>query len=116
MEDKLHRIAESLGIELSEALAAGLHFYIRLRIADSDRRLTPVLLKDFQDLEELALKDLKAYIRLKDEEQATLEMVTESLKPEPTVEVWSPDDEAYIRIPKSQFDAQPGAWTRRATS
>lgn len=104
LERKLHKIAKALNIEFADALAAGIQFYIRMRIADNDHRLTPELLQDFKELESKNIKELEMYIRLKTEEQKTLEMVAESKKPEETIEVFDKGEEAYIRIPVSQFD------------
>lgn len=113
LERKLHKIAKALNIEFSDALAAGIHFYVRMRISDKDPRLTPELLEDFKELEFKNIKELETYIRLKNEEQKTLEMVSESLKPEETIEVWDRGDEAYIRIPRSRYEADPDAYPRR---
>ena len=116
LEKKLHKIARALGVNFSDGLTAGLHFYIRMRIADKDPRLTPELLEDFKDLEFKNIKELEAYIRLKNEEQKTLEMVCESQKPEELVEVWSHVDEAYIRITRSQYEANPGYYILKGGS
>lgn len=113
MERKLHGVSKALGIEFSDALTAGLHFYIRMRIADNDRRLTPELLEDFKALEFKNVRELESYIRIRKQEQETLDTVIESQKPEELIEVWDPEEEAYIRIPKSQFDTNPGAWVPR---
>ncbi len=113
MEKKLHDIAVRLGVELSEALTAGLHFYIRLRIADNDLRLTPELIQDFKDLEFKNVRELETYIRIRKEEQKTLDTVIESQKPEETIEVWDREDEAYIHIPVSQYEANQDAYIPR---
>ena len=110
MERKLHNIAKRLGIEFSDALTAGLHFYIRMRIADNDRRLTAELIQDFKDLEFKNVRELETYIRIRKQEQETLDTVIESQKPEESVEVWDKQDEVYIHIPKSQFEASPEAY------
>lgn len=104
MERKLHKIAKALHIEFSDALAAGLHFYIRMRISDNDKRLTPELLQDFKELEFKNIKELETYIRLKTEEQKTLDMVAESQKEPDLITVYASDIEAVIRIPESEFD------------
>lgn len=117
MERKLHGIAKALKIEFSDALEAGLHFYIRMRIADNDQRLTPELLQDFKDLEFKNIRELETYIRIRKEEQKTLDSAIESQKPEELIEVWSIADETYISIPVSQYKADPeGYLPRRATA
>ena len=110
MERKLHRVAKALKIEFSEALEAGLQFYIRMRISDNDRRLTPELLQDFKDIQFKNVKVLEAYIRLKSEEQQTLdkilEMEKEVQKEQEIIEVWDRGEETYIRIPRSRFNPE----------
>ena len=113
MERKLHNIAKALKIEFSEALEAGLHFYIRMRISDNDQRLTPELLQDFKDLEFKNVKELETYIRIRKEEQKTLDAAIESVKPEELIEVWDPDEESYIHIPISKYEAAPGYYQRK---
>ena len=118
MERKLHRVAKALNIEFSEALEAGLQFYIRMRISDNDRRLTPELLQDFKDIQFKNLKVLEAYIRLKSEEQQTLDKMIEIKKEvqneEELIEVYDRGEETYIRIPRSQFN--PDWHTIRGTA
>jgi hypothetical protein len=77
-----------------------------MRIADQDSRLTTELLEDFKELEFKNVKELEAYIRLKNEEQKTLDMVTESQKEPEMIEVWDRGEEAHIRIPRSQYDPE----------
>ena len=96
-----------MGIEFSEALSAGLHFYIRMRILDNDRRLTAELIQDFKDLEFKNVRELETYIRIRKEEQETLNAVIESQKPEEMIEVFDKDEETYTHIPISRYRSDP---------
>lgn len=116
MERKLHDIAKRLGIEFSDALTAGLHFYIRMRIADNDKRLSAELIQDFKDLEFKNVRELETYIRIRNQEQETLDTVIESRKPEETIEVWDREDEEYIHIPVSQYQANPQEYIVRKSA
>lgn len=103
IERKLLKIAKALDIKLSDSLAAGLHFYVRMRIADSDHRLTSELLEEFKALEFKNIRELETYIRLKNEEQKTLDMVAESHKSPEKMRVFDRDSETYIYITPEQY-------------
>ena len=103
-------IAEALKIPLSDALRLGLNFAIKMRISDNDSRVTPEILEQFAEIELQDLQDLKAYIRLKNEETETLqkmvEIKKETKKDEEIITVWDDAIEEYIQIKRSQFDPQ----------
>ena len=110
MERQEKEIADVLGILLSDALRLGLNFAIKMRIVDDDRRITPEILEQFAEIEKRDLLDLQAYIRLKSHEQQTLdkilELKKEAQKEDELIEVYDRGEEAYIRIPKSQFNLE----------
>ena len=100
VERQEYKISQSLGIRLSDAVRLGLNFMIKDRIISGDKRLTPEILEQFKEIEERDLKDLERYIRLKKEEQSTLdsmiELRKEADKPMQKVRVWDPDEEKYV--------------------
>ena len=108
MERKERTMAESLGITLSDALRIGLNVMINTRIADGDPRVTPELITEFIEIQKKDAEDFKAYIRLQDAAQQTLEKIAEirkeTLKPREMVRVWDKGTEAYIQIPKEELD------------
>ena len=108
LERKSKKIADALGILLSDSLAIGLNCQIRMRINDDDSRVTPEIIQDYKDLELQSIKEIEGYIRLKNAEQTTLEKMIgikkEAQKDEELIEVWDRGEDAYIRIKKSQFD------------
>jgi predicted transcriptional regulator len=112
------KIAKALDIHLSDAVRLGLNFMIKDKIVSNDRRLNPEILEQFKEIELRDLKDLERYIRLKKEEQTTLDKMVEirkeAGKEDELIEVWDMDSESYIRIPKSQFEANPGMWKAKA--
>lgn len=114
MERKLHRLSKALGIEFSEALEAGMQFYIRLRISDNDKRLTQELLQDFADISFKNAREIETYIRIRKEEQKTLESLAESQINDELIDVWDPDNESYIQIPLRQYNENPTAWVLRS--
>jgi antitoxin component of RelBE/YafQ-DinJ toxin-antitoxin module len=105
------KIAQALGIKLSDAVRLGLNFMIKDRIIDSDRRLTPEILEQFKEIETRDLQDLERYIRLKKEEQTTLDKMVETrkeaTKEEEMVEVYDKDEESYITITKRLYAEHP---------
>lgn len=104
------KIAHALGIRLSDALRLGLNFMIKDRIIEGDRRLTSEILEQFKEIETRDLQDLERYIRLKRDEQTTLdkmvEIKKEVQKEEELIEVYDKGEESYIRIKKNQFDPE----------
>jgi len=108
MERKEREIAESLGITLSDALRIGLNVMINTRISDGDRRLTDEILADFLEIQKKDVEDFKAYIRMQDAAQQTLEKMAETLKetrkPKELVRVWDRAREAYIQIPRDEVN------------
>jgi len=104
------KIAHALGIRLSDAVRLGLNFMIKDRIIEGDRRLTPEILEQFKEIETRDLQDLERYIRLKRDEQTTLdkmvEIKKEVQKEQELIEVYDRGEETYIRIPRSQFNPE----------
>ena len=94
------KIAHALGIHLSDPLRLGLNFMIKDLIASGDRRVTHEILEQFKEIEERDLQDLERYIRLKKEEQSTLdtmiELRKEADKPMKEVRVYDEDLEEYV--------------------
>jgi hypothetical protein len=107
MEQTEKDLCEALGIEHPDAHRIGLHVLIEQRINDSDPRVTSEIIEKFADLKKTLYKDFQAYIRLQDATQTTLQnLKTTAEKKEELIEVWDRGEEAYIRIPKSQFDPE----------
>lgn len=103
-------MAVALGIILSDALRIGLNVMINTRISDGDRRLTDEILADFLEIQKKDVEDFKAYIRMQDAVQQTLEKTAESLKesrkPKELVRVWDRAREAYIQIPVDEVSSE----------
>jgi len=101
-------IAQSLGIYLSDALRIGLNVMINTRITDGDARVTPEIITEFIDIQRKDAEDFKAYIRLQDAAQQTLEKIAElrkeAQKPKEMVRVWDTVHERYIHIPSDRVD------------
>jgi hypothetical protein len=97
-------LCESLGIEHPDAHRIGLHVLIEQRINDADPRVTPEIIEKFADLKKTLYKDFQAYIRLQDTAQKTLQTLAESHKEPELIRVYDIGEEAYIQIPKEQFD------------
>lgn len=112
------KIAKALDIHLSDAVRLGLNFMIKDRIVSNDRRLNPEILEQFKEIELRDLRDLERYIRLKKEEQTTLDKMVEIRKEvgkdEEMIEVWDIDSESYIHITRRQYLQNPEAWKVRA--
>jgi len=110
MERKEREIAESLGITLSDALRIGLNVMINTRISDGDRRLTDEILAAFLEIQKKDVEDFKAYIRMQDAAQQTLERMAETLKeskkPKELVRVWDRAGESYIQIPEDEVNPE----------
>jgi hypothetical protein len=100
-------LCDALGIEHPDAHRIGLHVLIEQRINDSDRRVTPEIIEKFALLKKTLYQDFQAYIRLQDSAQATLQNLKTTVEEKgELIEVWDRGEEAYIRIPKSQFDPE----------
>ncbi|MGA2105990.1 MAG: hypothetical protein ABSG06_11460 [Methanoregula sp.] len=106
MERAEKELCEVLGIEHNEAHRMGLHVYIEQRITEADPRVMPEIIEKFAELKKTLYRDFQAYIRLQDSAQKTLVNLAESKKAEELIEVYDRGEEAYIRIPKSQFDPE----------
>ena len=104
------KIAKSLDIHLSDAARLGLNFMIKDRIVSNDRRITPEILEQFKEIEVRDLQDLERYIRLKKEEQTTLDKMVEIRKEtqseDEMIEVYDKGEETYVRIPKKSYDPE----------
>ena len=100
VERQEYKISQSLGIRMSDAVRLGLNFMIKDRILSGDKRLTPDILEQFKAIEERDLEDLERYIRLKKEEQSTLdtmiELRKEADKPMKETRVYDEDLEEYV--------------------
>jgi len=110
LERAERKIAKSLHIDLSDALRFGLNIIIKDRIASGDPFVTSQVLEDFKAVEAAAIRDLEGYIRLKNTEQTTLdkmvELKKEAEKGQEMIEVYDKGVEAYVHIPKNQFDPE----------
>ena len=100
VERQEYKISQSLGIRMSDAVRLGLNFMIKDRILSGDKRLTPDILEQFKAIEERDLEDLERYIRLKKEEQSTLDTMIELRKeadrPMKEIRVYDEDEERYV--------------------
>lgn len=105
MERSEKDLCDALGIEHPDAHRIGLHVLIEQRINDGDRRVTPEIIERFAELKKTLYRDFQAYIRLQDSAQATLQNIKNTVEEkEEEIVVWDRGEEAYIPIPKSQFD------------
>lgn len=104
---------DALGIEHPDAHRIGLHVLIEQRLNDTDSRVTPEIIEKFAELKKTLYRDFQAYICLQDTAQKTLANLAESKKPEEIIEVYDRAEEAYIRIPVSQYDPE---WHSRRRS
>ena len=110
IEKKTRQIAESLGIELGDALWAGIQVMAQVRIEDQDSRVTAQVLEDLVALRKQDTHRIETYIRIEQGIQATLdkmqEKAAEARKPKEMVRVWDKGSESYIRIPKDEIDPE----------
>ena len=110
IEKKVRQIAEVLGIELGDALWAGIQVIAQVRIEDKDPRITVQVLEDLITLRNQDTKRIETYIRIEQGIQSTLqkmqETIDEARKPKELVRVWDRAREAYIQIPLDEVNPE----------
>jgi hypothetical protein len=110
MERKVRQIAEALGIELGDALWAGIQVMAQVRMEDKDPRVTAQVLEDLVALRNQDTRRIETYIRIEQGIQSTLqrmqETADEARKPKELVRVWDRAREAYIQIPVDEVNPE----------
>jgi len=107
VEKKEFDLTRTLGITLSDALRLGIYSMVQTMISQQDQKITSAILEQFVEIQKRDMEDLKAYIRMQDSAQKTLdkmiEMKKEEEKPKDLIKVWDPDD-GYVRITKAEAE------------
>lgn len=109
MERGLHELAARLNIKLSDALAIGFAVMVKSMIAEGSPLIDQAVLREFLELEKKELAGLRAYVRLQEAAQQTLEDVAALKAKEAAadrkVRVWDRATEEYTLIRAMDFDA-----------
>ena len=104
IERSEYNLTRTLGILLPDALRIGVNVMIQTMIADKSEKLNKEVIEQFIEIQNRDMEDLRAYLRVQDVTQQRIieisELSKEGAKDREIIEVWDPDLEEKVKIPR----------------
>jgi len=104
IEKSEYDLTRTLHILLPDALRIGVNVMIQTMIANKDPQITKEVLGQFIEIQNRDMEDLRTYLRVQDVTQQRIteisELAKEGAKEKEIVEVWDPDQEEKVKMPR----------------